>query len=44
VTTAKRARMNPRGDKSMLRGGAGKGGGSLLRTEGAFSIVEGEWY
>jgi len=38
VTTAIRARTNSRGDKSTLRGGAGKGGGGLLRMVGALSI------
>lgn len=40
VTTAMRARTNSRGDKSTLRGGAGKGGGGRLRMAGALSMME----
>lgn len=40
VTTATRARTNSRGDKSMPRGGAGKGGGGILNMVGAFSMME----
>lgn len=39
VTTATRARTNSSGDKSTLRGGAGKGGGGRLIMVGALSIA-----
>lgn len=44
VTTAMRPRMNSRGDKSMVRGGAGKGGGGMLRMVGAVSMTEESGY
>lgn len=39
VMTAMRPRMNSRAEKSTVRGGAGKGGGGLLRLGGALSII-----
>lgn len=39
VKTATRARTNLRGDKSTLRGGAGKGEGGTLKLADAFFIL-----
>lgn len=37
--TARRPRMNSRAEKSTLRGGAGKGGGGLIRIAGELSMI-----